>query len=70
MSFTLGPHACIGWRFALLEMKIFLATLIPQLEFTPVTEIGKLNTIVTRPFVKGKFERGPALPLRISRCTS
>ncbi|KAJ4473900.1 cytochrome P450 [Lentinula aciculospora] len=69
MSFTFGPHACIGWRFALLEMKVFLATLIPQLEFTPAAEIGKYNTIVTRPFVKGKLEHGPALPLRMSKFT-
>ncbi|KAG6854684.1 hypothetical protein C0991_003333 [Blastosporella zonata] len=29
-----GDRGCIGWRFALLEIKIFLATLIRDLEFS------------------------------------
>ncbi|KAL5534617.1 hypothetical protein ACEPAG_1080 [Sanghuangporus baumii] len=67
MSFTFGPHACIGWRFSLLEMKVFLAALLPHFVFAPAAEIRKYNTIVTRPYVKDRLESGSALPLRVSR---
>ncbi|KAL5495647.1 hypothetical protein ACEPAI_1110 [Sanghuangporus weigelae] len=67
MSFTFGPHACIGWRFSLLEMKVFLVALLPHFVFAPAAEIRKYNTIVTRPYVKDRLESGSALPLRVSR---
>ncbi|EJD04362.1 cytochrome P450 [Fomitiporia mediterranea MF3/22] len=67
MSFTFGPHACIGWRFSLLEMKVFLASLVPHFEFAPAAEIKKYNAIVTRPYIEDRFEHGPALPLRVSK---
>ena len=70
MSFTFGPHACIGWRFSLLEMKVFLAALLPHLSFTPAAEINKYNTIVTRPYVKDRLQNGSALPLMVSRYNS
>jgi cytochrome P450 len=67
MSFTFGPHACVGWRFSVLEMKVFLATLIPQFSFAPACEIRKYNAIITRPYVEDRFEHGAALPLRVSK---
>ncbi|KAH8120630.1 cytochrome P450 [Phellopilus nigrolimitatus] len=70
MSFTFGPHACIGWRFSLLEMKIFLAALLPYFAFAPDAEIKKYNAIITRPYVAGKYRMGPALPLKVSKYTA
>ena len=67
MSFAFGPHACIGWRFSLLEMKVFLAALVPHLSFAPAAEIRKYNAMITRPYVEGRFQHGPALPLRVSK---
>ncbi|KAL0564285.1 hypothetical protein V5O48_017765 [Marasmius crinis-equi] len=33
MTFLGGPRACIGWRFAVVEMKVLLYTLIHAFEF-------------------------------------
>lgn len=69
MTFSFGSHACIGWRFSVIEMKIFLAVLLPHFVFSPApfTTIGKHNAIITRPYVKGKFKLGSQLPLNLSR---
>jgi cytochrome P450 len=68
MTFSFGPHACIGWRFSLLEMKIFISTLLPHFNFAPVegVNIGRYNAIVTRPYVRSRYVDGPALPLMVS----
>ncbi|KAJ7037480.1 cytochrome P450 [Mycena alexandri] len=70
MSFSFGHAACPGWRFALLEAKVILATLLPQFVFRPAegVEIGKYNSVMTRPFVRDHLEDGGIqLPLRIER---
>jgi len=72
MSFSFGRASCPGYRFALLEAKVILATLLPQFVFSPVEgiEIGKYNSVLTRPFVREKLaSEGIQLPLRISRYT-
>ncbi|KAG2120260.1 cytochrome P450, partial [Suillus clintonianus] len=35
MTFSFGPHACPGWKFSMLQTKIFLATLTPHFVFEP-----------------------------------
>jgi len=70
MSFSFGNAACPGYRFALLEAKVIIATLLPQFVFSPVEgiEIGKYNSVLTRPFVRDQLASGGIqLPLRISR---
>lgn len=72
MSFGYGPHSCLGQRFAIAEMKTFLAALVLRFEFAPVegVTIKKWNTFVTRPFVPGITEPGVSpfqLPLHISK---
>ncbi|KAI6114275.1 cytochrome P450 [Pisolithus sp. B1] len=58
LTFLGGSRGCIGYRFALAEMKIFLYTLVRNFEFA--TEKGvvieKVFNIVARPIVK------PAIP--------
>ncbi|KAJ7151604.1 cytochrome P450 [Mycena filopes] len=70
MSFSFGHAACPGYRFAILEAKVVLATLLPQFVFRPAegVEIGKYNSVMTRPFVRDHLEDGGIqLPLRIER---
>jgi len=69
MSFSFGRASCPGYRFALLEAKLVIATLLPQFVFNPVEgiEIGKYNSVLTRPFVRDKLDEGFQLPLRVSR---
>ncbi|KAJ7275579.1 cytochrome P450 [Mycena haematopus] len=53
MSFSFGRASCPGYRFALLEAKVIIATLLPQFVFSPVEGV----------------EIGFQLPLRISKYT-
>ncbi|KZP19241.1 cytochrome P450 [Athelia psychrophila] len=64
-----GNRACIGYRFALLEMKVFLYVLLRDLEvgIDPGLVIEKKINVVTRPFVASEPGLGNQLPLRISR---
>ncbi|KAG2149760.1 cytochrome P450 [Suillus cothurnatus] len=67
MTFSFGPHACPGWKFSMLQTKIFLATLIPHFVFEPAADIQKFNAILTRPYVYDQFEFGTRLPVKIGR---
>ncbi|KAG1755051.1 cytochrome P450 [Suillus paluster] len=67
MTFSFGPHACPGWKFSMLQTKIFLATLVPHFVFEPATDIQKFNAILTRPYVYDQFEFGTRLPVKIGR---
>ncbi|KAJ7928375.1 cytochrome P450 [Mycena leptocephala] len=35
LSFLGGPRTCLGWRFALLEMQVFICELVGKFSFTP-----------------------------------
>ncbi|KAF8516702.1 cytochrome P450, partial [Hysterangium stoloniferum] len=65
LTFSFGGHSCPGWKFALTETKVLVASLILQFVFAPSEEIARFNMIVQRPYVKNKFELGSRLPLFI-----
>lgn len=67
MTFSFGPHSCPGAKFSIFEMKIFLATLLPEFTFEPAEDIRKYNAILTRPYVYDTFELGTRLPLKVGR---
>ncbi|TFY50218.1 hypothetical protein EVG20_g11649 [Dentipellis fragilis] len=62
-----GHRACIGYKFALSEIKIFLYVLLRDIEFTLDDDvvIEKRVNVVTRPFVKSAPGSGNQMPLRI-----
>ncbi|KAI0265710.1 cytochrome P450 [Gloeopeniophorella convolvens] len=64
-----GARACIGYRFALAEIKVFLAVLLREVAFAPAegVVIEKRVNIVTRPFVASAPETGNQMPLRVRR---
>lgn len=72
MTFSFGPHSCLGHRFAINEMKAFLSTILLRFTFSPIDgfEIRKFNSILTRPYIKGRREKGTQLPLVVSHFTS
>lgn len=50
--FGAGPHVCIGERFAMLEMKIVLATLLRHYQFCPIDPLplrAKARTLILEP---------------------
>ncbi|KAL0573217.1 hypothetical protein V5O48_008737 [Marasmius crinis-equi] len=67
MTFLGGPRGCIGWRFAVIETKALLFTLIRAFEFeltVPKEDVLiKRGFAVHRPEIRGK--KGNQLPLRI-----
>jgi len=65
----LGNRSCIGWRFALSEIKIFLYVLIKDMDFEldESVIIEKKVNVVTRPFVKSEPGLGNQMPLTIRR---
>ncbi|EJU05910.1 cytochrome P450 [Dacryopinax primogenitus] len=70
LSFLGGPRACIGYKFSVVEIKVFLYTIVREFEFEfadKTMEFEERSTIVTRPVIKGRVKEGPALPLRLRR---
>ncbi|GAA5968939.1 hypothetical protein JCM3765_002935 [Sporobolomyces pararoseus] len=69
LTFLAGPRSCIGYKFALLELKAILSTLIDEFEFSlrdPPFEIERRSAIVMRPLVIGEETLGNRMPLRVS----
>ncbi|KAI0078237.1 cytochrome P450 [Panus rudis PR-1116 ss-1] len=64
-----GNRACIGYRFAINEIKIFLYVLLLDIEFSldDGLEIEKKVNVVTRPCVKNEPHMGNQMPLRMCR---
>ncbi|KZO94484.1 cytochrome P450 [Calocera viscosa TUFC12733] len=70
-NFGGGPKACIGWRYALIEMQIFVAMIVRQFELSisiPDYEMWREGAFInTIPMQKDHIELGPQAPLRIKR---
>ncbi|KAF7321348.1 Cytochrome P450 4F1 [Mycena kentingensis (nom. inval.)] len=67
LSFSAGPRACPGLRFALIEIKLFYYLLLTRFVFQESDKITKHNVVLTRPYLTGKFREGSQLPLLVSR---
>ncbi|EIM89578.1 cytochrome P450 [Stereum hirsutum FP-91666 SS1] len=68
MSFLSGPHACIGYRFSIVEMKYLLFTMIRSFEFELAIspeDIGRKTSVVGRPFIASNPAAGTQLPVLI-----
>ncbi|KAH9920872.1 cytochrome P450 [Epithele typhae] len=68
LAFLGGPRACIGYRFALTEMKAILFTIVRGFEFelaVPAEEIVPVGLMTRRTAVKSEAKKGAQLPLRM-----
>ncbi|KAI0754417.1 cytochrome P450 [Daedaleopsis nitida] len=64
VTFCDGPRNCIGWRLAVFEFKVILATLVRSLEFHETTaEVEEKISPTLQPVVDG---RGGLLPLHVT----
>ncbi|KAJ7108384.1 cytochrome P450, partial [Mycena crocata] len=64
----LGPRVCIGYRFALIEMKALLFTLVRAFEFeltVSVRDVRRKMTAIQRPVLKSEPTAGIQLPLLV-----
>lgn len=68
MTFSAGLRACMGWRFALLEMQAVLVELVENFEyrFPEGVEVIRLNAGIMSPMVEGKMHKGFQMPLEVS----
>ncbi|KAL0062295.1 hypothetical protein AAF712_010864 [Marasmius tenuissimus] len=68
MTFSGGIRACIGWRFALLELQVIAVALVESFEFSAVDgiEIEHVRVGTNPPMVKGRWKAGPQLPLKVA----
>ncbi|KAI0353766.1 cytochrome P450 [Trametes cingulata] len=71
LTFGGGPRACIGYRFAVVEMKALIFTLVRAFEFELAVHPAEIRTmpgIVLRPYLSRAPEAGSQMPLIIQRC--
>ncbi|KIM23167.1 hypothetical protein M408DRAFT_332466 [Serendipita vermifera MAFF 305830] len=69
MTFSTGNRSCIGYKFAIFELKALLFQLIKNFRFDPAVPYGDVirnELIVTRPQVKSERDKGAQLPLVIT----
>ncbi|CDO77690.1 hypothetical protein BN946_scf184969.g41 [Trametes cinnabarina] len=74
MSFSAGTRACLGWRFAVMEMQVLVAELVGTFRFDLPAELESGMFEVLRgpagntmfPFVRGKVEHDGAVTLRVA----
>ncbi|PVG01579.1 cytochrome P450 [Serendipita vermifera] len=70
LSFLAGPRSCIGFRFAIIEMKALLFALVRNFEFklnVPLDDLIQKTSIVSRPALKSQPKAGSQLPMLIKR---
>ncbi|KAJ8585147.1 cytochrome P450 [Rhizopogon salebrosus TDB-379] len=69
MTFLVGVRACIGWRFAVIEMQAFLTELVGKFEFTLTDTSARVQRgacLVMAPTLEGEVENGVQMKLRVS----
>ncbi|KAF9043394.1 cytochrome P450 [Panaeolus papilionaceus] len=65
MTFAAGGHACIGFKFSQLEMKVVLAILVSRFEFRLSQEILWQMTGVVVPVLANGDHTKPSMPLMV-----
>ncbi|KAL1405728.1 hypothetical protein Q8F55_007398 [Vanrija albida] len=71
LTFLAGPHNCMGYRFALAEIKAVLFVLLRSFTLEPLPSAPRIERrcqgFVQRPFVAGEEEKGIQLPVVLRR---
>ncbi|KAG9122296.1 cytochrome P450-dit2 [Ceratobasidium sp. 392] len=71
MSFGGGPTSCIGFKFAVLEIKVMVATLVKTFKFEPSVRESVWETLgIQFPYLKSEMDNPdklPKLPLRVTK---
>ncbi|KAK0445344.1 cytochrome P450 [Desarmillaria tabescens] len=69
MTFSAGVRACLGWRFAIMEIQTVTVELLGNFEFKLPDGVELLDapgTLSCLPIVKGKLADGTQVPLQIA----
>ncbi|KAI0751623.1 cytochrome P450 [Daedaleopsis nitida] len=68
LSFLGGARGCIGYRFAVTEMKVIIFTLLRAFEFelaVPRDDLRPAGTFLQRPALVSEPEKGTQLPMLV-----
>ncbi|KAE9410878.1 cytochrome P450 [Gymnopus androsaceus JB14] len=69
MTFSAGVRACIGWRFAIMELQAILFGLLEKFEFSPppggLNDIQRVPAGLMIPMKKNNWQEGVQMPLYI-----
>ncbi|KAI0651519.1 cytochrome P450 [Trametes meyenii] len=68
LTFSGGPHACIGYRFSVAELKALVFTLVRAFEFELAVDpedVGSVGMFTQRPALRSELAKGSQLPLLI-----
>ncbi|KAK0474007.1 cytochrome P450 [Armillaria novae-zelandiae] len=70
VTFGAGVRACIGWKYAVMEMQVLVTELLSTFEFSPSEEgleLQHMHALLTlTPIVKGRAHEGEQVPLRVA----
>ncbi|KAJ6548578.1 cytochrome P450, partial [Mycena capillaripes] len=66
LTFLGGPHTCLGWRFALLEMQVVLCELVGKCSFA-LPENDPVRVRIANTLVPTTSNGQKGVPLRVSR---
>ncbi|KAI0733919.1 cytochrome P450 [Fomitopsis betulina] len=69
MTFIGGPRACIGYRFAVLEIKALIFVLLRAFRFelaVPPDDLITRSTVIRRPLVRSEPDKGIQMPMFIT----
>ncbi|KAJ8077814.1 hypothetical protein PM082_002249 [Marasmius tenuissimus] len=68
LTFGAGIRACIGWRFAVLEIQAVVAALVESFTFElpEGADFDQVRLSVSSPVVKGDWNAGSRLPLKVA----
>ncbi|KAF8598678.1 cytochrome P450 [Ceratobasidium sp. AG-I] len=67
LAFSGGPRICLGYRLAVLEFKVILATYVRRFEFCEAGVTIRTKFVATlQPYVVGDEAKGQQLPLIVS----
>lgn len=66
MTFIGGGRACIGFKFAEMEMKLVLSLLLETFDFAAGPELEWAMSGIARPLLKDSLDKSPQLPLKVS----
>lgn len=71
VTFNAGPHNCMGYRFALAEIKVMLFVLLRNFTLEALPSNPRIERrgqgFVQRPFVVGEEDKGIQLPVILRR---
>ncbi|KAL5476867.1 hypothetical protein ACEPAI_3053 [Sanghuangporus weigelae] len=66
MTFIGGSRACIGFKFAEMELKTVLSMLLESFKFESGAEVEWQMAGIARPALKGSADKSSMLPLKVS----